>query len=414
MAARTEAGTVISIPLAGASTIGSSDFIRIIAPQSSSLTASSLADGSARGADDFVEDRKGLALDLEIEATPAAEVQLIFDDKIGDVIKGRGSASMRMSIARNGRFTMFGTYTVDQGDYLFTVQNFFQRRFEIERGGTMVWNGDPLDATINMKALYRTRTSLAGLISPESGFSELASRRVPVECVLLLSDRLMNPTVNFDIQLQNADQDVREIVNGMLYNQEEKSKQAISLMLLNSFYSEESFFSGETSMDALGSTTSEFLSNQLERFLGQFSPNFSLGVSYRYFSQLQTQSLEMDMSQRLFKEAVSLNASFGNREIVNASRSLVVDADIDIRLGSSGKYRLKGFNRSNDLSLFEPEPYYTQGIGFVYRRDFDRISEMIPFRRRLKQKPTTTPPSATAFSTIDADPDKATLLRFVP
>jgi len=202
-------------------------------------------------------------------------------------------------------------------------------------------------------------------------------------------------------------------VSGMLYNQEEKSEQAISLMLRNSFYSEESFFSGETSMDALGSTTSEFLSNQLERFLGQFSPNFSLGVSYRYFSQLQTQSLEMDMSQRLFKEAVSLNASFGNREIVNASRSLVVDADIDIRLGSSGKYRLKGFNRSNDLSLFEPEPYYTQGIGFVYRRDFDRISELIPFRRQPKKEPETAPRTESALRTSEED-DDTSFLRFAP
>jgi len=413
MAARTEAGTVISIPLTGATTIGSSDFIRIVSPPSLSKTISPLSASSPEAPDDFVEDRKGLALDLEIETTPAAEVQLIFDEKIGDVIKGRGTASMRMNVTRNGRFTLFGTYTVDQGDYLFTVQNFFQRRFEIERGGTIVWNGDPLDATINMKALYRTRTSLAGLVSPEGGFSELASRRVPVECVLLLSDKLMNPTVDFDIQLQNADQDVREIVSGMLYNQEEKSKQAISLMLLNSFYSEESFFSGETSMDALGSTTSEFLSNQLERFLGQFSPNFSLGVSYRYFSQLQTQSLEMDMSQRLFKEAVSLNASFGNREIVNASRSLVVDADIDIRLGSSGKYRLKGFNRSNDLSLFEPEPYYTQGIGFVYRRDFDRISELIPFRRQPKKEPETAPRTESALRTSEED-DDTSFLRFAP
>lgn len=413
MAARTEAGTVISIPLTGATTIGSSDFIRIVSPPSLSKTISPLSASSPEAPDDFVEDRKGLALDLEIETTPAAEVQLIFDEKIGDVIKGRGTASMRMNVTRNGRFTLFGTYTVDQGDYLFTVQNFFQRRFEIERGGTIVWNGDPLDATINMKALYRTRTSLAGLVSPEGGFSELASRRVPVECVLLLSDKLMNPTVDFDIQLQNADQDVREIVSGMLYNQEEKSKQAISLMLLNSFYSEESFFSGETSMDALGSTTSEFLSNQLERFLGQFSPNFSLGVSYRYFSQLQTQSLEMDMSQRLFKEAVSLNASFGNREIVNASRSLVVDADIDIRLGSSGKYRLKGFNRSNDLSLFEPEPYYTQGIGFVYRRDFDRISELMPFRRQPKKEPETAPRTESALRTSEED-DDTSFLRFAP
>lgn len=121
MAARTEAGTVISIPLSGASVIGSSDFIRIVSNTPVAEGSFALVpEKSTAVTSDYVEDRKGLALDLEIEATPAAEVQLIFDEKIGDVIKGRGSASMRMNIqewplqyvwhlyGRKGRLSLYG------------------------------------------------------------------------------------------------------------------------------------------------------------------------------------------------------------------------------------------------------------------------------------------------------------------
>ena len=394
MVAGTEAGTVLCVPLSGATGISNSDFINFVSRNNkpsypfdfTNTQGTAVSDSSG-----YFINRKGMSIDLEIEANPSAEVQLIFDKKIGDVIRGNGSATMRVNIAPNGRFSMLGTYTVEKGDYLFTVQNIFQRRFEIERGGTIIWNGSPTDAIVNMKAMYRTRTSLAGLISSESGFSDLASRRVPVECILFLNDRLMNPTVTFDIQLPNVDQDVREIVNSMLYNQEEKSKQAISLMLLNNFYSEEDFFSGGTSMDALGATTSEFLSNQLGRLLGEFSSTFSLGVSYRYYSQLQTQSIELDVSQKLFKERLSLNASLGNREIVNASRSVVIDGDINMRLDPAGKYHIKGFNRSNDLSLFEPDPYYTQGVGIIYRRDFNRFSEILRRKKKTLEKETKEP-----------------------
>ena len=33
-----------------------------------------------------------------LEATPDAEIQIIFDEKIGDVIKGRGNGNIQMTI----------------------------------------------------------------------------------------------------------------------------------------------------------------------------------------------------------------------------------------------------------------------------------------------------------------------------
>jgi len=277
---------------------------------------------------------------------------------------------------------MYGSYMVEKGDYLFTLQNLFQREFEIQRGGTIVWAGDPVDATINMTGIYRTRTSLDGLMSMNNTVSP--SKRVPVECVIKLSDRLLKPTLQFDLQMPDVDQDVRELVAGLLTTEEQKSKQVISLLVLNSFYSD----LGTTNIDP-SSIATDMISNQIGRILDRLSDKFSIGVGYHRYNQLQTRIIELTASAALFKERMNASLTVANREVINTSNPVTFDANIEYRLTNSGRYYLKAFNRANDLSLLEPDTYYTQGIGLVYRTDFDRFSDIFirPKRNLLQMIP---------------------------
>jgi len=91
---------------------------------------------------------------MNLELTEDALMQIIFDEKIGDVISGRGYGDLRLTINPLGDFNMYGNCTLQRGTYLFTLQNIINKKFEIERGGTISWSGNPYDADINMSAVY--------------------------------------------------------------------------------------------------------------------------------------------------------------------------------------------------------------------------------------------------------------------
>ena len=75
-------------------------------------------------------------MNFELEVTRDADIKLIFDEKIGDVIQGTGNGNLIMEIDRVGNFNMFGSYEVYDGKYDFTLQNVIDKKFRMVQGGT--------------------------------------------------------------------------------------------------------------------------------------------------------------------------------------------------------------------------------------------------------------------------------------
>src|SRR5690606_32900778 len=105
---------------------------------------------------------EGFELNLNVTAPPGSTGHLVFGPRIGAVLAARGGADPHLTTGE-GVFRTFGTFTVAGGSYAFVAGDVFTRRFEIEPGGALTWDGDPLDAQIDLTADYRTRASLAGL-----------------------------------------------------------------------------------------------------------------------------------------------------------------------------------------------------------------------------------------------------------
>jgi autotransporter translocation and assembly factor TamB len=151
ISAGTAENTVVSIPLSENRQLSEYDFINVVYKGQTAEETTEDIKNTART-------NPGLQLNLDLQVTPDAEVQIIFDPKLGDIIKGKGTGDLDMRINTNGEFVMYGTYTIEQGDYLFTLQNFINKKLTIEEGGTIRWSGDPFDATINIVATYRVKT----------------------------------------------------------------------------------------------------------------------------------------------------------------------------------------------------------------------------------------------------------------
>ncbi len=372
---RTDRGTQIYLPLYYTGEIVENRFIHFVSREP-----------SGQPAPPPVPRVSGIRLNFDLKVTPDAEVQLIFDPQIGDIIRGRGSGDLQLEIGTGGVFNMFGDYTIEEGDYLFTLENLINKRFRIEQGSTIRWSGDVMDAEVDLRAAYRLRTSLYDLVM-EVDTSDVYRRRVPVETVLILKDQLFNPTISFAIELPGGDEATREMLERLITTEQEMNRQVFSLLVLNRFL--------PTTLDqyntalgfGVGSTSSELLSNQLSNWLSQISSDFDIGINYRPGDEISAQELEVALSTQLFDDRVLIDGQLGvagdHPAIAQRASNIIGDVNIEVKLSPEGKFRVKAFNRSNAFDMINTNAPYTQGIGVFYRREFDALSEL--FRRRNQQ-----------------------------
>ncbi|MFN2380537.1 MAG: translocation/assembly module TamB domain-containing protein [Bacteroidales bacterium] len=327
------------------------------------------------------EEVKGsIELNFDLTVTPDAEVQLVFDSSVGDIMRGRGTGNLNMSLSRAGEFSIYGDYVISEGDYLFTLGNIFNKRFIVEEGGVISWNGDISDAELSINAIYKLRTSLYELLQDEA-----FRQRIPVDCHLNMSGKLINPVIGFDIQLPTADEQTRTYLRNAINSDEEMSRQFLYLMVMNSFYPSTGYASSintqSAGASAMGVTTTEMLSNQLSNWLSQISSDFDIGFNYRPGNEISSQEVEVALSTQLLNDRVIINGNFdvGGEETTSSTNNITGDFDIEVKL--TEKLRFKVFNRSNDNILYETAPY-TQGFGLFFRHNFNRFSDF--FRTGLE------------------------------
>jgi len=365
---QTEKGTKFNLNLESGSELTQQNFIHFV-------NTKTINDKKQNNSSNNILSNSGLSLSFNIQATPEANFQLIFDSKVGDIIKTQGTGNIRLELKPNGDFYIFGDYIIAQGDYLFTLQNVINKKFEVKPGSIVSFSGDPLNADLDIKTVYKLRTSLYELMMDST-----YKQRVPVECELSLTNKLLNPTFHFSINVPNSDSHVEGVLGSL--SDEEINKQVISLLVLNRFVTPETYKSGVKTVEysntnALGVNSSELLTNQLNHWLSQISKTVNLGVNYRPGDMISNEELELALNTQIFNDRVTINTNLG---VANSSQTessmLIGDFDVELKVNKSGKLRAKGFNRTNTNILKDTSPY-TQGVGLFYREEFDSWNDVL-------------------------------------
>ncbi len=392
ISARTAPNTEFFVPLNSSASVSDYPYIVFVNPAVKQEEQLQAVQNS------FVRQEQGsrIELNFDLEVTPEAEVQLILDETSGGVIRGKGEGKLNISLNSRGDVRMAGNYVISDGDYLFTLGDILNKRFAVEEGGTVAWNGAIEDATLNIRALYRTKASLSEIFGEEE-FSELKVK-LPVECILSLSGRLLNPDISFDINLPTADERTRELLRVAIDTEEELSRQFLYLLVMNSFYPDPSLYnSGSTTGTPTGpggspvstnlgvTTTTEMLSNQLSNWLSQISNDFDIGFNYRPGSELTDQEMELALSTQLLNDKVILNGNVdvrGNQSNTSASN---FSGEFTVEVKLTDMLRFKVFNRSNYNLYYQVHPY-TQGVGLFFRRDFNTLKDLFIRPEERKRK----------------------------
>ncbi len=365
-------GTLINIPLGNSAEVTQSEFITFV-----DYSKDYEYDEKPR----TLVSNSGIRLNMNLDMNPTATIKLIFDEKIGDIITATGDGSIRLDIDQNGEFTMYGTYTISKGEYLFTLQNLINKKFNIDNGSRITWAGNPNDANVDLSAVYVLYTSSLYNLVQDSTYK----RRLPVECRLLLSNKLLNPTINYDITVRGLDPAGESIVKSILTSEQEVSKQMFSLLLLNQFSPPSNQTVASSRIDAgagAGASASELLSNQVSNWLGRLSKDVNIGINYRSKDNYSNEEIQLLFAKTLFNDRLLVEGNVGymSNQAQNTN-DLVGDFYAEYKVSEDGRFRLKGFNRSNADNVLNYSAPYTQGFGVFFRQEFNDLRDLL---RRLK------------------------------
>ncbi len=372
-------GTVINIPLNTTEDLTTNDFITFI--DRSTSDSEKVVKGQV--------DLSGIRLNMNLDLNRNALINIIFDEKIGDVISGSGRGSLRLDINTAGNFNMYGTYVIDQGDYLFTLQNLINKKFSIDPGGRITWAGDPYEATVDLSAVYTVHTSTLYNVIQDSTYK----RRVPVDCRLHLTNKLMNPIINYEITVRGLSPSEEGLVNTKLNSEENINMQMLGLLVFNQFLPSPGTNQSVARFDpgaGAGASASELLSNQVSNWLGQISKDVNIGLNYRAKDTYTNEEIKLIFSKSLLNDRLLIEGNVGYlSDEAYLSSNVVGDFYAEYKVSPDGRFRLKGFNRSNadDIINYSQAPY-SQGVGFFYRKEFNSIKDLfVKMRSKQKEEP---------------------------
>ena len=315
--------------------------------------------------------RTDLTVSLRLNTTPDAEILLEIDKDSDDILKARGNGQVSIAAGNSRDFEIKGDYRVDSGSYHFGMLGFTARDFSIEPGGTIGFNGEVMDTDLDLKATYRTIASINPLIAD----STAVSTRRTVDCEILLSGKLANPEIGFNINIKDLDPTTQNRVESALNTEDKRMKQALALLVSGGFVPDEQ--SGiVNSSTMLYSNASEIMASQLNNIFRQLDIPIDLGFNYQPTEDGRN-IFDVAVSTQLFNNRVSINGNIGNRQYYSSSNSDIVgDVDIEIKLNKQGQWRLTLFSHSADQYSNYLDLSQRNGAGIVYQEDFNSFKEL--------------------------------------
>jgi len=386
-------GTVFVYNAASPDAISNQEFITWEQP---SKASTSVKTGTANqaGTENSRADDTDIYINFIINANPSAAVKLLMDENTKDYITLYGNGALRASFHNKGSFNMFGTYTVDHGTYGITIQNIIKKNFTFNRGGTIVFGGDPYQAALNLQAVYTVSgVSLSDLNIGNS----FTNNTIRVNCLMNIGGQPAQPQVDFDLEMPTVNADEQQMVRSIINGQQEMNQQVVYLLAIGRFYNQGANNSGtnertdQTTL-AMQSFLSGTLSSQINTLINQFikNDNWNFGANISTGNEgWHNAEYEGIINGRILNNRLLINGQFGYRDnATHANPSFIGDFDVQYLLYPNGNLALKVYNQTNDR-YFTKSSLNTQGIGLIMKKDFNGIRDLFSSKKRKKKSTAT-------------------------
>lgn len=370
--------------------ISKQEFIQWGSASKAGLSGLSRLSGTSGSTPVEPDEPTDIYINFLINCTPDATMRLLMDANTNDYITLNGEGAIRATFYNKGPFNMFGTYTVEHGTYGVTIQNIIQKNFTFNRGGTIVFGGDPYNAALNLQALYTVNgVSLSDLNIGNS----FASNTIRVNCLMNIGGQPNSPQVDFDLEMPTVNADEQQMVRSVINGQQEMNQQVLYLLAIGRFYNQTQNNADAQQQDqtslAMQSFLSGTLSTQINNLLNTVikNDNWNIGANISTGNEgWHNAEYEGIISGRMLNNRLLLNGQFGYRDNAKqATPSFIGDFDIQYLLFPNGNLSVKMYNQTNDR-YFTKSSLNTQGIGLLMKKDFNGLGDLFSTSKKKRKK----------------------------
>ena len=312
-----------------------------------------------------------MELEFNFDINDNANIEVILNRESGHGMKGKGFGTLLFRINTLGKFEMFGDFLALEGSYNFKYGGLIDKKFDVKKGGSIIWSGDPMSATLNLEAVYKTSANPAVLIDNPS-----FNKKVDVEVVIGVKGNLSNPDPDFNINFPTVGSTLKSELQYKLDDKDKRQTQALYLLSTGSFLSQE------------GVAQNQFSNNLYERASSLFNDIFKgdsekikLGIDY-VNGDKRTPGYQTDgrfgvsVSSKI-NEKITVNGKVGVPIGGITETAIVGDVEVQYSVNTDGTLNLRIFNKENNINYIGQGIGYTQGVGMTYEVDFDTFSELV-------------------------------------
>jgi hypothetical protein len=363
--AKTEKGTIFNLPLNSAETVTDKDFITFVSKDTTQVIKRP-------------KSFEGLSMKFKLSVDPNTTVNIY---TILGKLSGTGNAELELNITKVGDFEMKGDYIIESGVFDFTAREVINKRFDIRQGGTIRWTGNPVNAQINLKAIYALRANLSDLYQAANrDGSSNATQSAQTEVEMGLTGLLMKPDIKLDIFFP-ANPAIKEELQSYFNDGNNLNTQALSLIIQRRFAPGTGAENLSQQLGSVGAgTASDLIFNQLNNVLSSLNLNF-VDINIRSFN-------EASASFKFFNDRIILNAGITDISKSSADYAIGFRNEIGREVEILGLIKKDGSlvgkiaNKPPTIqSIFANpgiDPYQNIfSVGLIYSQQFDTFAELL-------------------------------------
>ncbi len=342
---------------------------------------------------------QGARIDALLEIADNAVFHIILDERSGDNLQVSGDAALNLNVAANDRVQLSGRYELNSGHYETSLYNLVKRRFDINPGSSITWQGDPMDARLDVTASYALETSASPLMTAITSGQDVSvtgkyRQVLPFLVYLHVDGELLKPELSFGLDMP---EDAQGTFGGAVYSrvqqlnsqESELNKQVFSLLALNRFFPDSgSDGSGGGTAALARDNVNKVLSGELNAFSDKIfgKSGIELDFDLDSFTDYQGESpedrtqLNINASKKLFDDRLIVTAGSavdveGSAPASQESTPIIGNVSLEYLLNEEGQYRLKGFRKNEYQNIIDGQLIVT-GIAFIFNREFNKLSEL--------------------------------------
>lgn len=362
--ATSKPGTKIKIPLDDTGGLGDNNYVHFLSAEEKANREKGIISSGTTSR------FNGVQLDFEFVITPEAEIEILLDRLTGHGMKGKGGGFITMEINTLGRFNMWGDFTVYEGEYNFKYEGIIDKKLDVKKYGTIRWDGEPLNAVLDLEAIYRTQAN-PGLILESSELN----RKVETDVSIVLNGSLASPEIDFLIDFPNVSSVIKSEIEYKLADKDTRETQAMALLATGSF------LNATNASTAVYGSLFERASSLFDDLFSDDDGKFRVGLNYSQrdvnpYAQQDAARVGFTLQTQI-TDRILFNGKLGVPVGGAEDNVIVGDVEVQLLLNEDGTLRARVFNRENDINYLGEGIGYTQGGGLTYEVDFNTFKELL-------------------------------------